>query len=141
MQYFKISLIVLILSYSGCEYRAQRAREEKRVGINGKAIYVYKKDDQLWGVYKPEYNIHDYQIFINSDSIKVGDIFRSSIWVTSPKFLITISSPSDYIIEGDSTYDPKEYIFQPQRKGIYEFRGVIEYDSVKRPFEYKFFVE
>jgi len=141
MQYFKIGLIVLILLLGGCEYRAQRAREEKRVGINGKAVYVYKKDDQLWGIYKPEYNVYDYQVFIKDDSVMVGGIFKSLIGVTSAKFLITISNPSCDVIVSDDTRGFKEYTFQPKEKGVYEFKGVIEYDTVRRPFEYKFFVE
>jgi hypothetical protein len=92
-------------------------------------------------LYKPEYNVPEFQIFLERDTVSLGDEFVSTINVAKRSFNIHITEPLDRLISSsDSTERIKEYHFTPSNEGLHYFRGTIEYDTVKVPFEYKFIV-
>jgi hypothetical protein len=94
------------------------------------------------GLFKLEYNIHDYAILLKKDSLKPGDEFYSSIYVTNPKHKIVITSPTQEVIssEGERGNPSKGYSYKTEKEGVYDFKGTIEYDTIVAPFEYKFIV-
>jgi hypothetical protein len=70
----------------------------------------------------------------------IGSDFKTMINVPKPEFKVTILSPSREIILNDSVDSPKDYSYTPKKEGVYDFNGIIEYDSTVVPFEYKFVV-
>lgn len=134
-----ILTIILIVLSGSCGKRSD-VIQEVRNGINGEAVYVLSNDGSVDYVYKKKYNGHEYIILLYGDTVRLNEGFESLIHVANPDFRITISSPSNAIIMSDEVLEPKRYQFLPSEVGIYDYKGVIEYDSVSVPFEYKFIV-
>lgn len=124
----------------GCGHTAKEAARKKMIGINGESIYVLNKDGSIWSVYKEEYNTNDYSVMIKGDTVALGSNFVGLLHAVSWKYKVLISSPTEAEIQSDESHKLKEYKFTPEKEGIYEFKGVIEYDSTSVPFEYKFIV-
>jgi len=136
----RIIICVLGIMIFSCGHTTKEAPRKKMVGVNGEAIYVFNKADTIATVYKQEYFGPDFQVIINEDTIALGSFFISHLNVPHSNFEILISSPTSQIIREDSTFGDKEYRYKPDHIGTYDFRGVIKYDSVSAPFEYKFVV-
>jgi hypothetical protein len=138
----KIHLLTITILLSGlaCS-RPKEVPQKKLNGINGEAIYLFNRDGSIKGLFKEKYNNHAFAILLVKDTITLGEDFVSSIYVANPIHQIRISRPVDNVLFGkDSKNDFKKYLFKPNREGIYDFVGTIEYDSIKTPFEYKFIV-
>jgi hypothetical protein len=133
-----VSLLVSI----ACSRNVNEVPQKKLNGINGEAVYLFNKDGSISGLFKAEYNIHDFAVLLIKDTISLGDDFVSTIRVTSPNHVIEITSPTKEIILSDTTKSNgfKDYKFRPDEDGIYNFTGIIKYDTVETAFEYKFVV-
>jgi hypothetical protein len=137
---YKLVFAILILM-SSCGKYPKEVPQKKMNGINGEAVYLFNKDGSIAGVFKEKYNIHDFAVLLVRDTIFLGEDFVSSIHVTEPSYGIEITSPSNEVILGDSTNRGlKGYEFKPAKEGVYDFTGVIKYDTMSAAFEYKFIV-
>jgi len=136
----KIFVFVLTILF-GCGQSADKLPREVRHGINGDAIYVLKGDSVVM-VYKQEFNlsINGYAILLKKDTVHLGDDFESLISIPKSDWKVTVTSPSDTLIFSGGESSLKNYLFKPKVEGVYDYRGIIEYDSIKVPFDYKFIV-
>lgn len=130
----------LLLITFGCGHTTKEAARKKMVGINGEAIYVLNKDGVISSLYKEEYSNSYFSILIDKDTISLGTTFRGRIYPASGNYKIRIFSPTEFNVQSEGKPDSQEYKFTPQTEGIYEFKGQIQVDSIKTPFEYKFIV-
>jgi hypothetical protein len=115
------------------------------VGINDTALYHVGKEGKIFGVEKKEYSIPGEMVFLSRDTIELGDDFYAHFGVDKDQFEILVSKPTfDTLTRAD--YDKLEkdeglgYTFKTTQKGIFEFEGQISYDTVIRPFKWKFIV-
>jgi hypothetical protein len=124
-------------------------QELKLVGLNDTAYYyVNPSTEKISHVVKKEYMFKvDYSVIINRDTLFVGQDFVGAIGVFRGDYKITIDEPENEIIEG--TYkepekgEPHEaliYKFETVKTGNFNFKGIIEIDTLISPFEYKFIV-
>jgi len=137
-QFSKIILLCIFLI--SCGGRAKESKQERRTGINGDAIYVFKPDGSLSLMFKEKYSILSFTVFLRNDTLKLGEDFESSITVANPNHTIEITSPDSAKITGHPNSAFETYTFRPEKTGTYDYRGVIEYDSTVANFEYKFIV-
>ena len=116
------------------------SRQEVRTGINGEAVYTLNKDGSVKNMFKREYSVHEYSILLKNDTVNMGDDFSSMIIVTSPKNSIQITSPEEKVISTEGNDGVAKYSFHPPRPGIYNYGGIIQFDTVVARFEYRFVV-
>lgn len=132
--------IFTLIFLLGCGHEVKQAQQKQMNGINGEAFYVFAKDGSIRTVFKEKFNVHEYAVLLVKDTIKLGEDFTSLINVANPNYVVTISSPSNFIIKGDGTYGIRKYNFVPSTPGTFDYKGIIEYDSLRVPFDYKFIV-
>jgi hypothetical protein len=99
---------------------------------------VSEKNKRVFKVLKEEYSQnYVYNVFLRRDTIESGEDFHADIIVDKPSYRIVLSSPEQFT---DTRQTSWEYDFKPEEEGIHEFKGLIEFDSLSIPFEYKFIV-
>lgn len=64
----------------------------------------------------------------------------SSINVAKQNYKVIVAEPSPDTLVSDGTYGFKEYRYSPREEKVYDFRGVVEFDTTSIPFHYKFIV-
>lgn len=91
-------------------------------------------------MWKPEYNVADFQILLFGDTIVLNSEFKAMINVPKTRFLIKITEPAAQVFEGNNLHQMEDYRYTTTREGLYNFTGTIKYDSAEIPFAYKFVV-
>jgi hypothetical protein len=134
-----MGLILIMCSSCGNNRTPAIAPRKILMGINGEAVYTLNENGSVETVAKEKYLTDDYTILILGDTLELGRHFISYVNVLKKEFTIQIASPKDTVFKhsGESF---ERYEFMPTKEGIYDYRGIIEYDSVTVPFEYKFIV-
>lgn len=130
--------IFLTLLICGCG--TSPSSQEKRVGINGEAVYVFNKDGSLKCMFKPEHSVHDYTVLMQRDTLSQGDTLSSVIVAAASEYRVVIDSPTKKEIFVTEESTNARYKFIPKREGVYVYRGTIYFDSSHAKFEYKFLV-
>lgn len=138
MNKMKFGFWMLIISLS-CS-RPKEVIHKKLEGINGYAVYILNKDGSINGVFKEKFYTNDIAILLAKDTISLGNDFQSSIYVIRDKYEIEMNSPTNQVILGDAKFRNQSYTFRPEKEGVYNFTGIIKYDTVASPFDYKFIV-
>lgn len=115
------------------------------VGINDTAIYHVGKKGKIFGVEKREYSIPGEMVFLLRDTVGLGEEFYAHFGVYKSQFEIIISKPRpDTLTRADYDRLAKDaalgYRYKTNQKGIFDFEGRIMYDTVVRPFKWKFIV-
>lgn len=115
------------------------------VGINDSATYHISEDGVIHGVEKTEYAIPGEMVFLMRDTIILGEDFYAHFSVYKDQFEILITKPTlDTLTRAD--YDKLEkdeglgYRYKTSEIGLFDFEGQIKYDTVLRPFKWKFLV-
>lgn len=125
----------------GCIFsRDTKLLEPKRLtGLNGPSLYfISDKDNRVFKVLKEEYSENYlYNIFLERDTIELGQSLHAEVVVVRPIYTITLHSPE---IFQETVTNRLIYSFTPKSLGINEFRGAVEFDSTQISFEYKFIV-
>ena len=115
------------------------------VGINDSALYHIGKDGKIHGVEKKEYAIPGEMVFLGRDTIKLGDDFHAFFSISKDQFDILITNPTaDTLTRADYDKLKKDellgYSYQTTETGLFAFQGQIKYDTIIRPFRWKFLV-
>jgi len=131
-------LLIVCMLFSGCG--TSSSSQEKRVGINGEAVYVFNKDGSLKCLFKPEHSVHAYTVLLQRDTVTLGDTFSSLIQATAEEYRVVIDSPGKKEILVTEEEKNARYKFIPKREGVYVYRGTIYFDSAHADFEYRFLV-
>jgi hypothetical protein len=119
--------------------------------INGKVKYSYSQDggnfsydkygNRSKSVYKDEYMADEFRIYINDDTLFVGETFNATVWTNKKGYPIQISEPIKEELDEDKIVDSYKLEYPCGEKGTFSFVGRINYDSTNVfPFEYKFLV-
>src|SRR5688500_3508841 len=125
-----IVMVVLLYACKGKSIEGVITPTEMN-GINGKALYFIDKENTVITVVKPEYlRSADYDVKIERDTLVVGEKFVGLINVYKPNFKVRIMSPSEELITGSESNPNREYFFTPSNVGQFDFKGIIEYDTV-----------
>lgn len=90
-------------------------------------------------IYKEVYKNDSYEISISNDSLKVGQVFRGTIWSKFDRYLIEVVEPREEIAN-NKTNEENVFEFTCSVKGIYNFKGKVKSDSSSFLFDYKFIV-
>jgi len=115
------------------------------VGINDSALYHIGKDGKVHGVEKREYAIPGEMVFLTRDTIELGEDFYAHFGVYKDQFEILITKPTfDTLTRADFDKLEKDeglgYRYKTSATGLFDFEGQIKYDTVIRPFKWKFLV-
>lgn len=148
----KIKLIIItMLSMVSC-YQKRTMSEKEFLdkhqfvkSINGDVIYVYDDKNEVVSVFKPEF-FDDHKLFrvgINRDTIILGDEFNGEVYSFSSKLKMRVHLKEPFIKsyeKNDGSRVAAEITFKPLTAGEHLFAGIVEFDSTKEAFEYKFIV-
>jgi len=134
--------IILVVA---CSQNAGPMTTRILVGINDSAVYHIDSDGRICGVEKKEYAIPGEMVFLTRDTIELGDDFYAHFGVYKDQFEILITKPTlDTLTRAD--YDKLEkdeglgYRYKTSETGLFDFEGHIKYDTIIRPFKWKFLV-
>ena len=119
--------------------------------INGRVKYSYSLDEDDFtydkfgnkskSVYKDEYMSDEFRIYVNDDTLFVGEIFNATVWTGKKEYSITVSEPLKQEFDSDQIVNSYRLEYSCSEKGLFSFAGAIKYDSTNAfPFEYKFLV-
>jgi hypothetical protein len=125
--------------------------EEIDNSINGFVKYRYnlfngnftydKHRNKTKTIYKEEYFRRDLRVYINDDTLDVGQQFHGTAWINKPTYTIEVEEPLRTVITINNNDRRGVFEYSCTEAGVFTFRGKIVYDSIQSfPFEYKFLV-
>lgn len=122
-------------------FQTETGRAKIRGKCEWKNYYIFNKEHEVVFAVKDGFNNEDFAVMLRNDSIALGNEFEA--WINMPKddFKVTINQPDHYAYTRADVKTNYEYKLKTTKAGTFNFAGVIEYDTIKASFEYKFFVK
>jgi hypothetical protein len=120
--------------------------------LNGNVFYSYslnqdeltydKHGNVLKTVYKTDYMNKNFKVYVNDDTLNIGETFSAVVWTSKEKYVIDLDEPKKEIVKRDVITDFYTFEQACLKEGVFKFKGKIVYDSGQIfPFEYKYLVK
>ena len=86
--------------------------------------------------------LKEFGIFINNDTLNIGETFQASIWTNKNDYTIDLEMPDKRTVNSDDVIDSYTFEKLCDNKGEFVFKGTIYYDGeMSFPFVYRYLVE
>jgi hypothetical protein len=140
-----IQTTLLTFIVAACSHNNGPMPTKILVGINDSAFYHIGEEGKIFGVQKKEYSTPGEMVWLTRDTIELGEEFYAHFGVYKDQFSIFINKPTlDTLTRADFDKLEKDrglgYSYTTTEKGLFQFEGHIQFDTVARPFKWKFLV-